>query len=87
MPVDAPRSERVAAAVAEVVGKQAAAGVDVINDGEMSKPSYATCIKDRLADRGTGNTFVYQVDRLQSRQACSATRGGPGARRPRAMRR
>ena len=52
---------RVKAAVAEVVQKQAAAGVDLINDGEMSKPSYATYIKDRLNGfGGTGNTFVYQ---------------------------
>ena len=48
-------------AVAEVVGKQAKAGVDLVNDGEMSKPSYATYIKDRLNGfGGTGNTFVYQ---------------------------
>jgi 5-methyltetrahydropteroyltriglutamate--homocysteine methyltransferase len=52
---------RVKAAVAEVVQKQASAGVDLINDGEMSKPSYATYIKDRLNGfGGTGNTFVYQ---------------------------
>jgi 5-methyltetrahydropteroyltriglutamate--homocysteine methyltransferase len=52
---------RVKAAVAELVQKQAAAGVDLINDGEMSKPSYATYIKDRLNGfGGTGNTFVYQ---------------------------
>ena len=62
VPVDAAALERrVAAAVAEVVQKQAASGVDVVNDGEMSKPSYATYIKDRLAGfGGTGNTFVYQ---------------------------
>ena len=47
--------------MAEVVKKQADAGVDLINDGEMSKPSYATYIKDRLDGfGGTGNTFVYQ---------------------------
>ena len=41
--------------------KQADAGVDLINDGELSKPSYATYVKDRLAGfGGTGNTFVYQ---------------------------
>ena len=52
---------RIAEAVAEVVRKQAEAGVDVVNDGEMSKPSYATYIKDRLAGfGGVGNTFVYQ---------------------------
>ncbi|MBI2715600.1 MAG: cobalamin-independent methionine synthase II family protein [Rhizobiales bacterium] len=54
-------AERVRAAVAEVVKKQAAAGIDLINDGEMSKPSYATYIKDRLDGfGGSGNTFVYQ---------------------------
>ena len=54
-------SARVRAAVAEVVKKQTDAGVDLVNDGEMSKPSYATYVKDRLAGfGGTGNTFVYQ---------------------------
>jgi 5-methyltetrahydropteroyltriglutamate--homocysteine methyltransferase len=52
---------RVRAAVAEVVRKQVEAGVDIVNDGEMSKPSYATYVKDRLSGfGGTGNTFVYQ---------------------------
>ncbi|MBK7473105.1 MAG: cobalamin-independent methionine synthase II family protein [Betaproteobacteria bacterium] len=62
VPVDAAALERrVADAVAEVVGKQAKAGIDVLDDGEMSKPSYATYIKDRLAGfGGEGNTFVYQ---------------------------
>ena len=62
VPVDpAALAERVRAAVAEVVKKQAAAGIDLINDGEMSKPSYATYIKDRLDGfGGAGNTFVYQ---------------------------
>ena len=62
VPVDpAALAERVRAAVAEVVKKQADAGVDLINDGEMSKPSYATYVKDRLAGfGGTGNSFVYQ---------------------------
>jgi len=52
---------RIREAVAEVVKKQADAGIDLINDGEMSKPSYATYVKDRLNGfGGTGNTFVYQ---------------------------
>jgi 5-methyltetrahydropteroyltriglutamate--homocysteine methyltransferase len=52
---------RVKAAVSELVKKQADAGIDLINDGEMSKPSYATYIKDRLDGfGGTGNTFIYQ---------------------------
>jgi len=62
VPVDARAlGQRVALAVEEVVQKQVDAGVDVVNDGEMSKPSYATYIKDRLSGfGGTGNTFVYQ---------------------------
>jgi len=39
-------------AVRETVQRQADAGVDVLNDGEMSKPSYATYIKDRLTGFG-----------------------------------
>jgi 5-methyltetrahydropteroyltriglutamate--homocysteine methyltransferase len=62
VPVDAAAlGARVRAAVAEVARKQAEAGIDVINDGEMSKPSYATYVKDRLAGfGGSGNTFVYK---------------------------
>ena len=61
-PVDrAALAAQVRTAVAEVVKKQADAGIDLINDGEMSKPSYATYVKDRLAGfGGSGNTFVYQ---------------------------
>ncbi len=40
---------QVKSAVAEAVRMQAAAGIDIVNDGEMSKPSYATYVKDRLA--------------------------------------
>ena len=36
------------AAVTEVVNRQIETGLDVINDGEQSKPSYATYVKDRL---------------------------------------
>jgi 5-methyltetrahydropteroyltriglutamate--homocysteine methyltransferase len=62
VPVDlAALAGRVREAVAEVVKKQADAGVHLINDGEMSKPSYATYVKDRLNGfGGTCNTFVYQ---------------------------
>jgi len=33
----------------KTVRKQIEAGVDVINDGEMSKPGYSTYVKDRLS--------------------------------------
>jgi 5-methyltetrahydropteroyltriglutamate--homocysteine methyltransferase len=52
---------QIRAAVAEVVRNQSEAGVDIVNDGEMSKPSYATYIKDRLNGfGGTSNSFQYQ---------------------------
>ena len=35
-------------AVSTVVARQVAAGIDVVSDGEMSKISYATYVKDRL---------------------------------------
>jgi 5-methyltetrahydropteroyltriglutamate--homocysteine methyltransferase len=47
-------------AVAETVRLQAEAGVDVLNDGEVSKPSYATYIKDRLSGFG-GAGSIEQV--------------------------
>jgi 5-methyltetrahydropteroyltriglutamate--homocysteine methyltransferase len=52
---------RVRAAVQAVVQQQVEAGIDIVNDGEMSKPSYATYIKDRLNGfGGTGNSFAFQ---------------------------
>jgi 5-methyltetrahydropteroyltriglutamate--homocysteine methyltransferase len=38
----------IAEAVRDVVRRQVAAGVDVVSDGEMSKITYATYIKDRI---------------------------------------
>jgi 5-methyltetrahydropteroyltriglutamate--homocysteine methyltransferase len=43
---------RIRSAVAEVVRRQAEAGLDVINDGEVSKPGYANYVKDRLSGFG-----------------------------------
>ena len=52
-PVDEARfQDEVQAAVRETVQRQAEAGVDVLNDGEVSKPSYATYVKDRLTGFG-----------------------------------
>ena len=61
IPLDqAALEKKVVEAVEHVVGKQIAANVDVINDGEMSKPSYATYVKDRLNGfGGTGNSFAF----------------------------
>jgi 5-methyltetrahydropteroyltriglutamate--homocysteine methyltransferase len=45
---DAAGSATLAAEVKEVVKRQVGAGVDVVSDGELSKISYATYIKDRI---------------------------------------
>src|SRR3954470_22574807 len=82
VPVDAEAlAGRVRKAVAEVVRKQSDAGVDLINDGELSKPSYATYIKDRLTGfGGTGNTFVYQ-DLAEFPKLAQKVFGDPGRSR------
>ena len=38
-----------AKAVDDIVAQQVAAGIDVVNDGEMSKPSYTTYIRHRVS--------------------------------------
>lgn len=40
---------RIKSAVAEIVRNQVDAGIDIVNDGEMGKPSYSTYVKDRLS--------------------------------------
>lgn len=51
--LDAARLQaEVRSAVKETVRKQIDTGVDVLNDGEVSKPSYATYVKDRLTGFG-----------------------------------
>ena len=72
---------RVRAAVAEVVKKQVDVGIDIVNDGETSKPSYATYVKDRLDGfGGTGNTFVYQ-DLVDFPDLAKRVFGDPGRSR------
>ena len=57
-------AERVATAVKEIVDKQIAAGVSVINDGEMSKSSYAIYVKDRLNGFGGESIQNYHFEDL-----------------------
>ena len=40
--------ERATTAVAEIVQRQVEIGIDVVDDGEASKPGYSTYVKDRL---------------------------------------
>ena len=72
-------------AVNDVVARQVATGVDIVSDGEMSKISYATYIKDRItgfdgdSDRSPPSDLEEFPGFLQ-RQASSG--GTPTYRRP-----
>ena len=65
---DAQFWDQARAAVRETVQREADAGVDVLNDGEMSKPSYATYVRDRLTGfggEGSRNQVLGRVMGLQ----------------------
>jgi 5-methyltetrahydropteroyltriglutamate--homocysteine methyltransferase len=72
---------RIRSAVAEVVGQQARAGIDVINDGEMSKPSYATYIKDRLHGFGGSSQSLQYQDLVDFPGLARRVFGDPGRSR------
>ena len=83
-------SDVVAAATADVVARQAAAGVDVVSDGEFGKPNFAGYVSDRLTgfearppDPGQSAIGNWGRDRRAFRefyeQDSSAQAGGGGA--------
>jgi 5-methyltetrahydropteroyltriglutamate--homocysteine methyltransferase len=57
---EGPPSTLIREAVAEIVKRQVDLGISVLNDGEVSKPQYATYVKDRL-------TGFEQLDRPRNR--------------------
>jgi 5-methyltetrahydropteroyltriglutamate--homocysteine methyltransferase len=61
---EAALEETIELATAEVVARQKQAGISVIGDGEMSKPSYATYIKHRLSGFG-GEAGSYEFQDLE----------------------
>jgi 5-methyltetrahydropteroyltriglutamate--homocysteine methyltransferase len=75
-------------AVAEIVRRQVESGVDIISDGEMSKISYATYIKDRITGFAGDSPRRPPADleafpSFLARQAGSG--GTPTYRRPRCI--
>ena len=75
-------ARRVATAVQEVVDRQRDAGITVVNDGEMSKPSYATYVKDRL--HGFGGESVQQyffADLADFPRSAEIVAANPGRRK------
>jgi 5-methyltetrahydropteroyltriglutamate--homocysteine methyltransferase len=78
-PIDADALDaRVRGAIQETVGREIEAGIDIVNDGEMSKPSYATYVKDRLSGfGGSGTSYVFQ-DLVDFPRAAARVSANPG---------
>ncbi|HKB25749.1 MAG TPA: cobalamin-independent methionine synthase II family protein [Methylomirabilota bacterium] len=72
---------RIRSAVAEVVRRQAEAGVDVVGDGEQSKPSYATYVKDRLDGFGGASHPLQYQDLVDFPGMAKRVFGDPGRAR------
>src|SRR5499426_1532542 len=84
VPVDpAALGQRIRAAVAEVVRKQVTADVTLVNDGEMSKPSYATYVKDRLNGFGGASHPLQYRDLVDFPEMAKRVFGDPGRARRR----
>ena len=82
IPVDAAAlATRVGSSVKEVVDRQRSAGIDIVNDGEMSKPSYATYIKDRLHGFGGESVPVPYQDLVEFPSMAARVFGDPGRSR------
>jgi 5-methyltetrahydropteroyltriglutamate--homocysteine methyltransferase len=72
---------RIRAAVAETVRKQVDAGLAIVNDGEMSKPSYATYVKDRLTGFGGASHPLQYRDLVDFPEMAKRVFGDPGRSR------
>ena len=82
VPVDpAALKARIRLAVADVVKQQVEAGIDIVNDGEMSKPSYATYIKDRLDGFGGESRPLTYQDLVDFPDFARRVFGDPGRAR------
>jgi len=82
VPVDGPAlAARIRAAVTEVVRQQTDAGITVVSDGELSKPSYATYIKDRLSGFGGTSQSLQYRDLVDFPEMAKRVFGDPGRSR------
>ncbi|HVC53538.1 MAG TPA: cobalamin-independent methionine synthase II family protein, partial [Stellaceae bacterium] len=82
VPVDAAAlAARTRKAVADIVKQQVDSGIDIVNDGEMSKPSYATYIKDRLSGFGGESYPLTYQDLVEFPDLAHRVFGDPGRSR------
>ena len=79
--------EAVARATADLMRWQVAAGIDIVNDGEVGKTSYATYIQERLSGFGPLDEKHWRQERHREHDAFpdyyarTAAAAGPETRR------
>ena len=71
-----PNTVAEARAVAEVVRQQVDCGLDVVDDGEMGKPSFVTYVAERLAGQGA-RVFITSVNAIAAERLPFAASGHP----------
>ena len=71
----------VSESVREIVERQHKIGLDVVSDGEMSKPSYATYVTERLTGFGGQSNKPKLSDILEHPNVASAYFNDPGVKR------
>jgi 5-methyltetrahydropteroyltriglutamate--homocysteine methyltransferase len=88
-PVDAEQARALLdEAVRDILERQVGSGVDIVSDGEMSKISYATYIKDRISgfDGDSPRSPPADLEAFPNFLARQASSGGtPSYRRPRCV--
>ncbi|MGE3686401.1 MAG: cobalamin-independent methionine synthase II family protein [Acidimicrobiia bacterium] len=83
VPVDAAAMrDRIGSAIDHVMRRQTESGITIVNDGEMSKPSYATYVKDRLSgfDGESVQSYFFQ-DLVDYPRSADIVASNPGRRK------
>lgn len=83
VPIDAVALEaQIGDAVRDVVRRQVEAGISIINDGEMSKPSYATYVQHRLGGfEGESVQSYHFADLVDFPRSAELVESNPGRRK------
>lgn len=83
VPVDSDLvEEMIVRSVDDAVRRQTEAGITYVNDGEMSKPSYATYVKDRLSGFGGESVQSYHFgDLVDFPRSAEMVADNPGRRK------
>lgn len=70
--------EKITSAVEDAVKRQAAIGIDVVSDGEASKPSYASYVAERLTGFSGSSELPRLRDLMEFPEVAKSCFGDPG---------